>query len=407
MQHRIFESDFFVGNRQKLRRAVKEQVIVVPASGLMQTSADENFPLHQDRHFWYLTGLDIANAALVMDGDETYVIMPKDSRYLKLFHGTHKLDDYAKTSGIDAYVDGREGFRRLSQSLSTARKVATPQAPPAFMADYGVYTNPARARLARRLKRLVPGLKFIDLRPALIPLRQIKQPQEIEALQQAIGITFAGLEVVEKEWPSLKYEHEIEAILNYEYRRRGATGHGFDPIVADGPAGAIIHYRENNQPLKSASLLIDTGAGVDHYSADISRTLINHDKASDRLLKVYAAVEAVHGYARDIMKPGVKHRDYERMVEEKMGEELIGLGLIKENTREAVRKYYPHLTSHHLGLDVHDIATYDETFAPGMVLTVEPGIYIIEEGIGVRIEDDVLITDKSNMLMQGKRPTGA
>src|SRR5690606_4788889 len=155
----------------------------------------------------------------------------------------------------------------------------------------------------------------------------------------------------------------------------------------------VIHNMDNNDPIKTGDLLVlDVGAEVENYSADITRTLAPGGKASKRQKAVYAAVLAVQDYAFSLVKPGALLKDNEQKVEQFMGEKLRELGLIKSIDRDSVRQYFPHATSHFLGLDVHDVGDYSQPLAPGMVLTVEPGIYISDEAIGVRIEDDLLVT---------------
>ena len=187
--------------------------------------------------------------------------------------------------------------------------------------------------------------------------------------------------------------------LHIGYLQKGASGHAFEPIVASGNNACTIHYVKNDSTIaKNFPLLVDTGAEFMNYAADISRTYLPAN-APTRQKERYLAVREVADFARSIMKPGMLMRDIEQQVEKRMGEVLIELGLIKINETKEVRKYYPHAVSHHLGLDVHDLADYSVPLAENMVITVEPGIYIKQEGIGIRIEDDVLITNTGNKLL--------
>jgi Xaa-Pro aminopeptidase len=236
-------------------------------------------------------------------------------------------------------------------------------------------------------------------------MRVIKQKQELAAMRQAIKITVSGINKVAKRLEKFKFEYEIEAALFSEFKKRGATGHAFDPIIAAGANGCQLHYLANKSPIGKGPILLDVGAEVDHYAADITRTY-PLGQFTKRQQAVFDRVEEVQKYALELLKPGVILKDYEKSVRDYMGEKLRELGLIKTIDEASVRKYFPSLTSHYLGLDVHDVGYYDRPLEPGMVLTVEPGIYIQKEGIGVRIEDDVLITDKGVEVLSRGLPTG-
>jgi Xaa-Pro aminopeptidase len=249
-------------------------------------------------------------------------------------------------------------------------------------------------------------LELLDLRQHLGRMRMVKQPIEIEALQHAIDITVDTIKDITKPSQLAKYAHEyeIEADISRGFRRRGGQGHGFSPIVAGGVNACTLHNMGNSSPLASDELLLmDIGALADGYVADISRTISLNSKPSRRQQQVYEAVCEAQDYAYSLLKPGTIMRDYEKQIENFVGEKLRELGLIKSINHETVREsFFPHATSHFLGLDTHDAGDYDEPLKPGIVLTVEPGIYIREEGIGVRIEDDVLITEDGHRVLSSR-----
>lgn len=192
--------------------------------------------------------------------------------------------------------------------------------------------------------------------------------------------------------------------MTHYFRKSGATGHGFSPIVSAGERACVLHQNENNGEIGAKDLItVDIGAEVDNYSADITRTY-SQSKPSKRQKAVHAAVEAVQDYAFSLVKPGVLLKENEALIEHYMGEKLRELGLIKTIDRDSVRTYFPHSTSHFLGLDVHDTGDYSRPLESGMVITIEPGIYIPQEGIGVRIEDDVLVTSKGYKILSGRLP---
>ena len=400
-----FNSDFFAGNRQRLRELFTGTApIVVTANGLLQRGGDSSFAFAQDANFWYLTGIDDPDLLLVMERDKEYLIVPSRSQSRQAFDGVLDAKTLTKVSGIKLVYDESAGWEQLRNRLKKVKHVATIAAPPAYIEAYGIYTNPARSSLVHRLKAEKSDIELLDLGSHISRLRMIKQEPELAAIQQAIDITIASLKssLSTAKISKYSYEYEIEAEIGKGFRSRGALGHAFAPIVASGERACTLHYVENNGELSSDELLVaDVGAEVEHYAADITRT-IALGKPSTRQLAVHNAVKEVQDYAFGLLKPGVLLRDYEQKIEHYMGEKLRELNLIKTIEHDAIRKYYPHATSHFLGLNVHDVGDYDRPMEPGIVLTVEPGIYIAEEGIGVRIEDDVLVTETGIKILSRK-----
>lgn len=405
----LFTSEFYAGNRQRLRELFTGTApIVVSANGILQRGADNTFAFAQDANFWYLTGINEPDLVLVIDRDKEYLIVPERSASREAFDGAVEAGPLTKVSGIKKVYDAKEGWSILETRLSKVKHVATLAVPPAYVEHYGLYTNPARAATIEQIKQHNPKVEFLDLSPHLTRLRMVKQPLELDALQRAIDITVSSIKDAIKPAKLAKYQHEyqLEAQINLGFRKRGAAGHAFEPIVASGERACVLHNVANNGKLNSGELVvIDVGAEVDHYAADITRT-IPLGNISKRQQAVHAAVLDVQRFAFDLLKPGVVLKDYELQIEHYMGEKLRELGLIKTISHENTRQYYPHATSHFLGLNVHDVGEYDRPLEPGNVLTVEPGIYIPEEGIGVRIEDDVLITDTGIKILSDKLPRG-
>jgi Xaa-Pro aminopeptidase len=401
----VFKSSFFIENRKKLRGLVPaSSPIVIAANGLLQRSGDMTFSFHQDSNFWYLTGVNEPDAVLVCDDSEEYLIVPQREGVRAAFDGVVDYDDIKRISGIEMVYTPEEGWEKLSARLKTVKLVATAEPAPAYVEFYGMYTNPARAMLITRMKESNENLKTKDIRDELAGLRRIKQAEEILALQQAIAITIAGIEQVSdvRRLEAYTYESELEADLSCYFRKHGAI-HAFDPIIAGGHNACTLHYLANDDPLHPGELLMfDVGASYNHYAADIARTIAPNREPSARQLAVHAAVAEVQDFALSLLKPGTLVVEYEKQIEQFMGQKLRELGLIKKPTKESIRKYFPHATSHYLGIDPHDVGGYDEPLAPNAVLTCEPGIYIPEEGIGVRIEDDILITEGGNENLSGR-----
>lgn len=389
-----FTSDFFRGNRQRLRDQINaEAPIILTANGMLQRNGDTTYTFRQDSSFWYLTGINVPDAVLVIDDAAEYLIIPEQQTHQTVFDGPIIEEQISQRSGISEILSGEAGWQRLSARIKSSKSVATLEPPAAYLDFYGFYTNPARAALAARISEINPTIEVSDLRLQLSAMRMVKQPAELATIKKAIGITLSGIENIRKNLNKYKYEYEIEADLTSHYRKSGSQGHAFHPIVAAGKNACTIHYLANNDSLKNASfVLIDTGAEYDEYAADLGSTYWFSERTT-RENEIYEAVIKVQAFAYGLLKPGVLIKEYEKQIEQYMGERLIELGLIDTLGRDAIRQYFPHATSHHVGLDAHDAADYERPLEPGMVLAVEPGIYISDETIGVRIENNVLVTD--------------
>jgi Xaa-Pro aminopeptidase len=403
-----FGSEFFRGNRERLRQLFTGTApIVLTAHGLLQRAGDEPYPFHQDRNFWYLTGIDEPDIILVMDKTKEYLIVPTREAMREAFDGAVDHGQLAKISGIKDVLNEKEGWKQLEARLKKVQHVATLSANPKYIDFLGLYSNPARAELIGRIKDINQNAELLDLRQHISRMRMVKQPVEIEALQAAIDITIDTLKEVSRAGalPKYGFEYEIEADLTRGFRRRGAQGHAFDPIVASGKRACTLHHIANDGALASDELLIlDVGARVDQYAADIARTYAIGGHPTRRQQQVFDAVCEAQDYAYSLLKPGVLLREYEKQMEQFIGEKLRELGLIKSITHEAVRKFFPHATTHFLGLDAHDGGDYDYALEPGVTLVAEPGIYIPKEGFGVRIEDDILITEDGNTVLSARLP---
>ena len=230
--------------------------------------------------------------------------------------------------------------------------------------------------------------------------RAIKTKEEIEVVQQAVDITHKAFSRVLKFVEPGVMEYEIEAEITHEFLRNRATRHAYGAIIASGNRARVLHYVDNNQECKSGELLLmDFGAEYANYSADLSRTIPVNGKFSKRQKEVYNACLAVHNYCVTILKPGINYTDYINKVNLEMEKQLINIGLIsrqdlknQDKENPAYRKYFYHGIGHHLGLDVHDLGSRNEPVKAGMLFTIEPGIYIEDEGMGIRIENNYWLT---------------
>lgn len=396
-------ADFFRGNRQALRRECEQFLpLVIPANGLLQRTADTTLPFTQDSNFWYLTGVNVPDAVLVITVSGEFLIVPGRSDTRETFDGAIDFEALRTRSGITELRDENEGWHELERLVIQRGMFGAPLAPSAYLSAYGMHANPGRRRVIGKLHRFVPRAIAHDIRPQLAQLRARKQPEELHCLRTAVALTKKTLVSLEEsaDFATMRYEYEVEAAITHAFRAAGATGHAYSPIIAAGHNATTLHYVANDGPIAPTDFIVmDVGAEIEHYAADITRTL-HQGTPTPRQATVYEAVQAVQAALFDQLRPGVMMQEIEIAAEKAIGRELKALGLITdENDTDAIRRYYPHSSSHFLGLDVHDVGDYRAPLEADMVLTCEPGIYIPEENIGVRIEDDVRITKSGNEVL--------
>lgn len=388
------EQTFFTNNRAKLRDLLAGNLCVFTAYGLQQQHNDVAFAFRQESNFYYLTGIQEPDWLLVVDGkaNKEYLVAPDIDSVHAVFEGTLSAEDATKRSGVENVVLRSELHAFLDRLAKDHKEVYTLGAHP-WKEHFNFTQNPAQAKLNRSLGRYFQQRH--DCRALLAKQRAIKQPQEIQAIQKAIDVTAGALEKVQRALPSLNYEYEIEAEIDYFFKQHGLS-HAYEPIVAAGANACTLHYQHNNSPLAEGNLvLLDVGAQATGYAADISRTY-SLGPPSERQQAVYDAVHEAHNAIVASLRPNLAIKDYMYLVDSHMKVALKNLGLIDNDDDPRYRTYFPHAISHGLGLDVHESLGGFEKFQPGMILTVEPGIYIPEESIGVRIEDNILITEKGN-----------
>lgn len=386
------KSDFFINNRRRLIESLSGGIVVMSAYAQMQRSNDMAFHFEQEANFWWLTGIDYPDWWLIIDGTrgKSWLVAPQISESHEIFDGSLSADRAKEISGVNAvisYDEAQTMLRDLSKKHSVA--YALGEQPHAEHLDFVL--NPAIKSVREYVSRLFTTTQ--DCRKELAQLRAVKQPDEIVAMRNAIAITVDGFEAVKKKLTTVNYEYEIEAEFNYYFRTHGARGHAYDPIVASGNNACTLHYVANAEKLKKKQLiLLDIGAKSGGYAADITRTYA-YGEPTKRQTDVHAAVQAAQREIISIIGPNISVEQYQSDVDKIMIGALLQLGLMSNGEDlEKYHKYFPHAISHGLGVDVHDSLGSPKYLQPGMVLTVEPGIYIPEEGIGVRIEDDILVT---------------
>ncbi len=378
----------------------------------MPTNADGAIRFKQNSNLFYLTGVDQEETILLIAPDfpdekmREILFLRKTSAELAVWEG-HKLteDQGIVTSGINN-VKWTAEFENLFYTILVECDHIYLESNEHIRNTSPVLT--ANARFTKECLEKYPLYNYERLTPHLTDLRCIKSEIEIDILQTACDITEKGFRRVLNMIQSGVQEYEIEAELLHEFVKNRANGFGYEPIIGSGANSCVLHYVDNNQALKDGDvLLMDIGAEYANYNADMTRTIPVNGKFTKRQREVYDAVLRVKNEATSLLTPGSAIPEYHKAVGELMEKELLDLGLIdktdiKIENKEwpAYKKYFMHGTSHHLGIDVHDVASIYKKFEEGMVFTVEPGIYIPEEKIGVRIEDVILLTksDHRNLM---------
>lgn len=403
LRYEPIPASFYAERRDMLAAQLPAgSLVIVHANDIYPTNADGTLAHHQNANLFYLTGIDQEETVLLMEvGDngvhaDTLLLRETNERIV-IWEGA-RLTQAAATqiSGI-ADVRWTDEYNALLAELVPAAKTVWTETDN-HQRRY-TYVQTRNERMGAALRASYPDVKVQSIYPLLAEMRMVKAPEEIKQLREACRITGEGfVEVLKKVKPGMG-EWEMEAELSREYIKRRARKFSFLPIIASGKDTCVLHYISNHKCCQDGDLILfDIGAEYGGYAGDMTRTIPANGKFSPRQKAVYEACLAVHKYAAEIMRPGLGKAEYERLVRVFMAEQLIGLGLLTREQVDAekenplcVRKYYMHGTSHSLGIDVHDVGPDAPVFAEGQVWTIEPGIYIAEEGIGIRIETDVLI----------------
>ncbi len=417
MKYDALNPDLFKKNRKKLYNLLPEKSIaIINAADEMPRNGDQFFPYRQNSDFFYLTGIEQEKSVLLIIKNEqkkdvkALLFIRTPNKDLEIWEG-HKLTktEARAISGIVEvqYISNLEHILKeyilLSESIFLNRN------------EYAKFDTPVPykdIRFAEELKKAYPFHTYKRLAPLLTELRLIKEPEELEVLQKACKITESAFDKVMKFIEPGVKEYAVEAEITAEFMRKGAGGHAYQAIVASGKNSCVLHYVSNNETCKDGDLvLMDFGAEYANYAADMSRTVPVNGKFTERQKEVYRAVLRVLYKAQELIKPGNSINRLNEAVNRLIEKELVALGLAKQsdiddlNKRDAVRmKYFMHGTSHFIGLDVHDVGTKNTVFEPGMLMSCEPGIYIEEEGFGIRLENDILVTENGNLNLFADAP---
>lgn len=350
---------------------------------------------NQDNHFLYFTGLSIPDAVLCVVKAQNkvmeYVFIQRGIPEREVWDGKKMTAEEAKEiTGIESikYLD--EFYTYISSFAGHTQKIWSNTGNPSINKplNYSMF-------MLQPIKSVFSNIAIENINDLVRPIRSIKSEWEIQQLQTAIDLTGKGFIDVLEQARSGMMEYELEAMLYYRMQRNGVQKWGFAPIVASGINATTLHYKQNNCSIGDKDMvLLDIGAAYYNYSADITRCFPASGKFSPRQAEVYQEVLNVQKAIIDMIKPGVSLVFLNEKTVELIQEALLRLGLITE--KEQYRRYYMHSISHHLGMDTHDLGARDSILEPGNVITVEPGIYIPEESLGIRIEDDILVTENGN-----------
>jgi len=405
MKYSPIKNSLFIENRKKLIEQLKPgSITVFNSNDIQPTNADGTMIFRQNSDIFYLTGIDQEESILVLFSDfpdekmREILFLRETNEEIAIWEG-HKYtkEEATETSGI-------QNIKWLSDFESTFNTLMS-EAENVYL-NTNEHTRRPLIEVETRDKRFIKWCKnkyplhnYIRIAPIIYNLRMIKSEIEIELMQIACDITEIGfrriLEFVE---PGI-YEYEIEAEFIHEFIRRRSRGFAYTPIIASGFNACVLHYIENKDQCKEGDvLLLDVGAEYANYNADLTRSIPVNGRFTPRQKDVYNAVLKVQREAFDMLRPENVIPKYHKEVGKIMESELLGLGLIDKTDiknqnpeKPAFKKYFMHGTSHHLGLDVHDVGSHFRKFEENMLFTVEPGIYIREEDLGVRIENDIVI----------------
>lgn len=391
-------------------------MVVVHANDIYPTNADGTMSFKQNSDLFYLSGVDQEETVLVLMPD---AVDPKEREILFLKETSEQIAIWEGAKLTKEEARAATGIERIEwvDKFSTFLHRMVPQVDNIYLTTNehlraSVVVETRNARFIKECQLRYPLHRYERLAPLLHRLRITKEPEELTMLQRACDITEAGFRRLLGFIKPGVGEWEIEAELLHEFVRSGSRGFAYAPIIGTGKNACVLHYVENDRICREGELvLMDVAAEYGGWASDLTRTVPVNGKFSRRQRDVYQAVLRVFRGANEILRPGNTPMEYQRDVLELMERELIGLGLfsLKEAQSQGadkalVKKYFMHGTSHHLGLDVHDVSPPHEPFAEGMVFTIEPGIYIREEGLGVRLENDVLIGKDRNFDMMATIP---
>ena len=418
MRYTQISSALFIKNRQNFTAKMEaNSIAILTSNDVMPNNADDEMGFSQNNDLFYLSGVDQEESILLLYPDASLpanreiLFVKETSELIKIWEG----DKLTKEKTFE--VSGVKNVKWLQDFELTLQYMAFEA--DTFYLGHNEHKKTLTAEMLTQQDRMIAYCKekyplHNYQRAAKITreLRQIKSAEEISLMQKAADISVGGFKRVLKSVKPGMFEYELEAELTYELIRKGAKRHAFKPIVASGANACALHYNTNDSICKDGDMiLMDFGVCYANYNSDTTRCFPVNGKFSKRQKEVYSAVLHCLKEGSKLLKPGVVSAEYEKQMAGLVEQQLIKLGLLdaekvknQDPENPLYKKYFMHGTAHFIGLDVHDVGLYIRPFEAGMVLTCEPGIYIAEEGIGCRLENDYLITENGNFNLTAEMP---
>ena len=420
MRTRRPDPSLFVSNRKNLAALLApNSIAVIHSNDIYPTNADAQHIFEQSSDLFYLTGVAQEDTILVLypdakDPKEREILFLRETNEtIAIWEGAKLTKDQAKERTGMTRVEWNGTFDQILANL--AAQADNIYIPINEHPRCSVPIETRNARFVKQCRERFPLHRYERLSPLLYKLRTIKSDEEIAFIKEACDITEAGFRRVLGFVKPGVGEWEVEAEYIHEFTRRGSHGFAYAPIIAGGRNALCLHYGDNDCELKDGELLLmDVAAEYGGWNSDMTRTIPVNGRFTDRQRDIYNAVLRMLRFGDSILRPGILMPDYQKQCVAQMEKELIGLGLFtaeeaaaQDETKPLVKKYFMHGVSHHLGIDVHDVSPPFTAVAPGMVFTIEPGIYIPEENLGVRLENDYLIGETENTDLMANIPIEA
>jgi len=403
MKYLHIENQLFIENRKKFQNKLNKNTLAIfNSNDIMPTNADGTMPFRQNNDLFWLSGVDQEESVLVIypdnEGEKELLFLKETNEHIAIWEGA-KLDkkEALKVSGISTVYWLSEMDSKLEELINKCDGIYV---------NKNIHSRSASEVETRddRFRKMISekyNKDILEVAPIMHELRSIKSSTEIDLMQNACNITEKG---VRRILPFIKpgvMEYEIEAELMHEFLRNRSSGFAYQPIIGSGRDSCVLHYIENNKECKDGDiLLMDFGAEYANYASDLTRTVPVNGRFSNRQKAVYNSVLHVMKESTNMLRPGTMFKEYNTEIGRIMELELIKLGLLEKHDvlkqdpkNPLFRQYFMHGTSHYLGLDVHDVGNFDWAMKEGMVFTCEPGIYILEEELGIRLENNILVTE--------------
>ena len=397
-------SSLFVKNRKKFTEKMQPKSLAIfNSNDIYPVSSDSTMPFAQHRDIFYLSGVDQEESILLIFPDaykeehREILFLRETNEHIAIWEGEKLTKEKAtEVSGVKS-VFWLSDFDRIFYNLMNEAENIYLNKNDHYRAVLELQTR--EDRFIERVKKEFPLHEILRSNPILQHLRSVKEPEEIALMQKACDITEKGIRRLLNFIKPDVWEYEIEAELIHEFIKNRSKGFAYTPIIASGNNANVLHYIANNMQCKDGDLiLLDVGAEYANYSSDLTRTIPVNGKFTERQKQIYNAVLDMKNFATSLLVPGNNWYDYHKECGDFYTSKFLELGLLdkadvqnEDKNWPAYKKYMMHGTSHHMGLDTHDYGILSDKFVENMVFTVEPGIYLPAEGIGIRIEDDVVI----------------